>query len=141
LHEKGARDLIGPGRERTKERRMADDPAGVEAVDQPRATEADVEALEQKLQALSDTLTGGERAALVRLLAMAEAGDKAVLAQRSDDVQAYFQSNVYSLSANRVSLEPLTPLLCACGSCLKLCTVPTEPGPIVMCKAYACKKG
>jgi hypothetical protein len=68
---------------------MADDPAGVEAVDQSRATEADVEALEQKLQALSDTLTGGERAALVRLLAMAEAGDKAVLAQRSDDVQAY----------------------------------------------------
>jgi hypothetical protein len=100
---------------------MADDPVGLEAVEQPRPTEADVQALEGKLQALSTTLEPGEQAALVRLLAMAEAGDKAVEARASDDVQGYFltmvlQSNVYSLSANRVSLRPFAARLSACGA-------------------------
>jgi hypothetical protein len=98
--------------------------ADTATVELPKPTEADVQALEEKLQRLSDELQPGEQKALGRLLMLAAAGNEAAEAQAGDDVQGYLfylsslisRSPVYAMSLNRISLKSFGGVLNACGA-------------------------
>jgi hypothetical protein len=98
---------------------------GAEAVELPRPTDADIEALENKLQQLRIELEPGERNAFSRLLALAATGNEAAKSQAADeDVQGYMsffdsfllRSPTYRSSFNRVSLNSYRTVLAACGA-------------------------
>lgn len=87
----------------------------------PTVTPADIEALETKLETLTETLGPGERAVLERLLALAAAGHSALQSQEGD-VQGFLMntlttSNVFLVRKSRVNLlrSSLASRLSTCG--------------------------